>query len=165
MPKVEPKVEDINATDWRAYFDSNCLRVWHLNGKERTYKITSVTRHTGEMVSGKAREMKKQPRLTLEDEKGREVPLPLLLNKTNAKAIAQLYGNNPKQWEGKWITLFTATGIDTPQGPSDAIRVRNQVPKKGKGQAHPIMAEDSSECEPGQDDDEPPAEMELPRAN
>jgi hypothetical protein len=159
MAKFEPKDEDIGASDYRAYFDSSCLRVWHLNGKERTYRIVKMTRFTSEMISGKAREVKKQPKLMLEDMQGRPVPLPFLLNKTNAKAIAQLYGNNPKQWEGKLITLFTVTGVDTPQGPSDAIRIRNQVPKtaaKGKAQAEEQAPPVPVEREPGADDDEPP---------
>src|SRR5262245_45904302 len=174
MAKVDTKIEDLNATDWRAYFDSTCLRVWHLNGKDRTYKVTSVTRQTGEMISGKAREVKKQPRLELEDDKGRAVPLPLLLNKTNSKTIAQMYGNNPHHWVGKWITLFVATGIDTPQGPSDAIRIRNQVPKtKTKAGAGSVAQSSSVQSAPAEDDgprdyrdvtedtDEPPPDVDL----
>ena len=43
--------EDLKSNDWRAYFDSSCLRVWHLTGKDRTFKITKVTRLTSEMVN------------------------------------------------------------------------------------------------------------------
>src|ERR1044071_4249008 len=109
MGKFEAKEEGIQNTDWRAYFDSSCLRVWHLAGKDRTFKIVRVTRLTSEMVSGNKREVKKQPKLELADKHGEVLPLPLLLNKTNAKTIAQMYGNNPAQWVGKLITLFPST--------------------------------------------------------
>lgn len=151
--------EDLKSQDWRAYFDSTCLRVWHLSGKDRTFKIAKVTRLTSEMVNGNKREVKKQPKLELIDEKGRPVPLPLLLNKTNAKTIAQLYGNNPAAWVGKTITLFATTtsfGSET----KDCIRVRNQAPRASKGKTEelpPITAtEPPAEREPGVDDDEPP---------
>src|SRR5687767_9451645 len=107
--KFEAREEDLGATDWRAYFDSSCFRVWHLAGKERTFKIGKVTRLTSEMVSGGKREIKKQPKLELANAKGETLPLPLLLNKTNAKTIARLYGNNPSAWTGKMITLIPST--------------------------------------------------------
>lgn len=162
MGKFESKDEDLQATDWRAYFDSSCLRVWHLNGRDRTFKILRVTRLTSEMVSSGKKEVKKQPKLELTDEKGRNVPLPLLLNKTNAQTIARMYGNNPKQWEGKLVTLFPSTtsvgGED-----KDCIRVRPKAPsqkaqKQGRDgeSVDATTPVDEPAREPGQDDDEPP---------
>jgi hypothetical protein len=150
--------EELKSNDWRAYFDSTCLRVWHLAGKERTFKISKVTRLTSEMVSGNKREVKKQPKLELVDEKGRPVPLPLLLNKTNCKTIATLYGNNPGAWVGKSITIFPTTtsfGSET----KECIRVRNAKPGSKRAPAEDLPAitadEAPAEREPG-DDDEPP---------
>jgi hypothetical protein len=158
MGKFEAKDEDIQNSDWRAYFDSSCLRVWHLTGKERTFKILRVTRLTSEMVSGNKREVKKQPKLELADAKGQPLPLPLLLNKTNAKTIAQMYGNNPAQWVGKLVTLFpTSTSVGGEE--RDCIRVRPKVPsvKGSRNQEQRSIAEpETPEREPGQDDDEPP---------
>lgn len=159
MGKFESREEDMGGTDWRAYFDSSCLRVWHLNGKERTFKIVRVTRLTSEMVSGGKKEVKKQPKLELTDEKGRNVPLPLLLNKTNAQTIARMYGNNPKAWEGKLVTLFPSTtsvgGED-----KDCIRVRPKVPsqkaQRGQQTAADTAPADEPTREPGDDTDEPP---------
>jgi hypothetical protein len=160
--KFETRDEDLGATDWRAYFDSSCFRVWHLAGKERTFKIGKVTRLTSEMVNGGKREIKKQPKLELIDAKGNKVPLPLLLNKTNAKTIARLYGNNPGAWVGKLITLHPATtsvgGEDV-----DCIRVRNEAPRrtqKAKVEQAPAPVTNGHDDgplhrEPG-DDDEPP---------
>lgn len=157
MGKFEARDEDIQNTDWRAYFDSSCLRVWHLANKERTYKIVRVTRLTSEMVSGGKREVKKQPKLELADKHGEVLPLPLLLNKTNAKTIAQLYGNNPAQWVGKLITLFPSTtsvgGED-----KDCIRVRPKVPgKKAQSEDNPLTNDrDKRESSPLDDAAEPP---------
>lgn len=158
--KFEAREEDLGATDWRAYFDSSCLRVWHLTGKERTFRIAKVTRLTSELVNAGKREIKKQPRLELEDSKGKKVPLPLLLNKTNAKTIARLYGNNPTAWIGKLITLFpsqTSVGGED----VDCIRVRNEAPKKAKKPA-PAAAEAPTEREPGDDTDTDTTDAEPP---
>lgn len=170
MGKFEAKDEDLQSTDWRAYFDSSCLRVWHLTGKDRTFKIARVTRLTSEMVSGNKREVKKQPKLELTDQQGRPVPLPLLLNKTNAKTIAQMYGNNPAMWVGKLVTLFPST-TSVGGEEKDCLRVRPKVPsakcQRNVTDDMAAMARDNERAEqqetgqapqrePGQDDDEPP---------
>jgi hypothetical protein len=166
--QFEATDEDIGASDYRAYFDSMCLRVWHLAGRERTYRIVKVTRLTSEMASGNKREIKKQPKLMLENSKGEAVPLPLLLNKTNAQTIAQLYGNNPGQWAGKLITLYpTTTSVGGAE--KECIRVRNQDPSKVKRakankqgvnviqqQPAPTLDHNEDMREPGADEDEPP---------
>jgi hypothetical protein len=52
----------------------------------------------------------------------------LVLNKTNAKTIAGLYGDDTDNWMGKPITLFP-TQVDMQGKQVDAIRVRNKPPK------------------------------------
>lgn len=166
--KFEARDEELAANDYRAFFDSSCLRVWHLAGKERTFKIARVTRLTSELVNGGKREVKKQPKLELIDSKGNAVPLPLLLNKTNAKAIARLYGNNPSAWVGKLITLFpsqTSVGGED----VDCIRVRNEVPKRAAKRTAPAP-ELAAAREPGDDgdatdtDEPPPGALETDHA-
>ena len=159
--QFEAKEVDISAEDYRAYFDSSVYRVWHLNGKERTYRITRVTRLDSEF-RGEAR---KQPLLRLEDSKGNAVPLPLALNKTNAKTVAGLYGNKPAAWVGRLITLYSTT-TDVGGRTEDCIRIRNEDPskraRKGKATAAaPAQllppASNGHDREPGDDhDDEPP---------
>lgn len=159
--QFEAKEVDISAEDYRAYFDSSVYRVWHLNGKERTYRITRVTRLDSEF-RGEAR---KQPLLRLEDSKGNAVPLPLALNKTNAKTVAGLYGNKPAGWVGKTITLYPTT-TDVGGRTEDCIRIRNEDPskraRKGNGKAAPALPASpapSHDREPGDDsegDSEPP---------
>lgn len=152
MAKFEAKEEDIAADDYRAYFDSSCFRVWHLAGKERTFKIARVTRLTSEMVTGGKREVKKQPKLELVTQRGESVPLPLLLNKTNAGTIAQLYGNRPSEWVGKLITMYpTTTSVGGKE--QDCIRIRPRIPSnKARAQAP------AADTEPNHDINNPDAE-------
>lgn len=158
--RFETKEEDIGAQDYRAYFDSSVLRVWHLNGKERTFKIASVTRLTSEFKG----ETRKQPLLKLEDSRGQALPLPLCLNKTNAKTIAQLYGNNPQRWVGRLITLYPTT-TDVAGRTEDCIRVRNSVPKPAKRaqpqEQLPEPEPNGHDREPGDDDEPPPGALET----
>lgn len=150
--QFEAKEVDISAEDYRAYFDSSVYRVWHLNGKERTYRITKVTRLDSEFRG----EMRKQPLLRLEDSKGNAVPLPLALNKTNAKTVAGLYGNKPASWVGKTITLYPTT-TDVGGRTEDCIRIRNEDPskraRKGRSVALPASPEPSPEPSNGHDRD------------
>lgn len=166
MAKFETRDEDIGAQDYRAFFDSSCLRVWHLANKERTYRIVKVTRFESEMRDGNKRELKKQPKLLLENSKGEAVPLPLLLNKTNAATIAQLYGNVTSQWSGKLITLYpTTTSVGGAE--KECIRVRNVDPSKNKRantkaakqpeqSPPPALDHEEETREPGADEEEPP---------
>jgi len=146
--QFEAKIEDIGASDYRAFFDSNVLRVWHLDGKERTFKIIRCQRIDSEYMGKRS----KQPLLTLEDSKGRELPLPLALNKTNAKTIAQLYGTKVAGWHGKLITLYPTT-TDVGNETRDCIRIRPEDPSKRarKGKAGPAQEQVN-----GADHDEPP---------
>jgi hypothetical protein len=169
----EPVIEDFEADDIRAYYDSKVLRVWHLAGKDRTYKIARVQRITTEFRG----ETKKRPLLWLTDGKGRPVPLPLELNATNRNSIQQLYGDKVSAWLGRLITLYP-TQTDMAGQTVDCIRVRNQVPGQAatrqnkqrvnviappKSQAQPAPAqiangEDSSDADDSEaeDFDEPP---------
>ena len=128
--RFEAREEEIEADDYRAFFDSAILRVWHLQGKERTYRITRVTALTSEVGQGRNRKQTRQPKLELATRKGAAVPLPLLLNKTNAKTIAQLYGKRPSDWVGRWITLYPST-TDVGGETLDCIRIRNEIPGAG----------------------------------
>ena len=49
--------------------------------------------------------------------------LRLILNKTNTKTIAELYGSKVKDWNGKRITLYAGDFNGKP-----CIRIRNKVP-------------------------------------
>lgn len=123
MTAYKVRVEEFEAEDVRAFYDSHAFRVWHLAGKERTYKIVRVQRISEEFM----KETKRKALLTLALPNGKAVPLPLALNPTNRNTIMKLYGNAPRGWIGKLITLYP-TDCDSPQGRVDCIRVRPYVP-------------------------------------
>ena len=78
-----------------------------------------------------------------------ETPKTLILNKTNAKTIAKLYGGETGDWKGKRITLFSeqvrAFGAN-----HNAIRVAPAVP------------DEKATVDTGDIDDTPPAQPEQP---
>lgn len=80
----------------------------------------------------------------------KEMDKGLVLNKTNANAIAKLYGDDTDDWIGRQVTLF-ATEVQFKDEMVEAIRIRSKPPKaaakaKVKAAAPPR--------EPGDDDDE-----------
>lgn len=115
-------IEEFEAEDIRAFYDSSVFRVWHLCGKERTFRIIKVARITDKYRG----EVKQKALLYLEDRDG-PVDLPLALNVTNRETIKALYGKRPKDWVGHLITLFPTT-CEVGTEIKDCIRVRNYDP-------------------------------------
>jgi hypothetical protein len=110
-------------------FDRDYIGSWDLNGREATVRIRSV--EAGVLTSQGNRKTKK-PIIHFEGkDKG------LALNKTNAKAIAAMYGNDTTKWIGKAITIYPTTttfGSET----VDCIRVKQGIPQqssRGNGRA------------------------------
>lgn len=136
--KYEITIDRLDAPDIRAYFDSQVFRVWHLGGKERTFRIVDVARVTSEF-RGK---LQQQPLLFLENRRGERHPMPLALNRTNQRTLSGLYGNNPKHWIGKTFTMYpTTTELAGEQ--VECIRVRPQIPqsRSRREPAPPVYAE------------------------
>lgn len=105
--------------DYRAMFDRDYIGSWDLPG-DVVVTISEVK--AGEVVGNGGRKAKK-PIVRFE---GKEKAL--LCNKTNAKTIAALYGNDTANWVGKRITLYpTKTQMGGEE--VDAIRVRPAAPK------------------------------------
>jgi hypothetical protein len=158
-PVITELTEAEAEADYRAFYDSDVLRVWHLKDKERTFKIVGIAR----IESTFKGEDKKQPLIGLVDRRGNAV-LPLALNKTNSKTIVGLYGNKPARWVGKTITLYPSM-VDVGGEMKECIRVRPVIPGTGtqtktnrNGVTVIKSAPESAEREPGDDtiDDEPP---------
>ncbi len=81
----------------------------------------------------------------VEHEKG------LVCNKTNAKTIAKLYGDDTDDWSGQQITIYP-TKVDFKGERVDAIRVNHKKPKplpKGKSNkpAEPLSQAEADELE------------------
>ncbi len=76
---------------------------------------------------------------------------PMILNATNCKTIASLYGNYIEDWQGKKITLFVAT-VKAFGTTTDALRVEAKVPKSGLPELtpnHPKWNEAKASIEKG----------------
>lgn len=120
--------------DYRSMFDRDYIGAWDLGGKDVVVTIASVK--AGELRAQGNRKEKKPIVYFVGKEKG------FALNKTNAKTIAQLYGNDTTEWVGKRITIFPTTttfGSDI----VDCIRVRPRIPagKSARSNAPPDTPE------------------------
>lgn len=106
--------------DYRTMFDTNDLRAWDLDGKDVTLTIQRVTPGT---VKGRDGKSNKKPIIHFY-----KTDRTLVLNKTNGKTIAGMYGPRVESWVGKRITVFptqTTFGGET----VDCVRVRPRVPE------------------------------------
>lgn len=116
-------------SDYRTMFDSKYLGAWDLPaGKDVTVTIVSVAAET---VRNAANKEARKPVLMFQGKnKG------LLLNKTNAKTVAAMYGTDTTKWAQKRISLYATT---TMMGPErvDCIRVRPSVPSAKTASAPP----------------------------
>lgn len=124
--------------DYRTMYDREHIGAWDLPG-DVNVKIVRV--ECKELTSQRGKN--KRPIIFFE---GKEKSF--VVNKTNGKTIANLYGNRTEEWVGKWITLFrstTSAGGET----VDCIRVRPNAPK-GKRVAEPQPeAQETANAEPG----------------
>lgn len=106
-------------TDWRGMFDREYIGAWDLAGGDVHVTIEKVEAGTLVAPGGKKN---KKPVVYF-----RGTPKGFALNKTNAKAIASMYGNDTAAWIGKRITIYptqTQFGGDT----VECIRVRPTPP-------------------------------------
>jgi hypothetical protein len=108
--------------DYRSMFDTRYLGAWDLDGADRTLRIARVLAET--LPPQGHRPAQKKAVVYLEG-----AAKPLLCNKTNARAIAALYGNDTAKWVGELVTLY-ATQTDMAGETVDCIRVRPAVPRE-----------------------------------
>ena len=87
--------------DYRTMYDSEWLHEYDLSKDEVTVEIATVEAATLMTTGGRK---SKKPAVRF---KGADKAL--ALNKTNGKAIAQLYGTDVAEWPGKKVTLFRST--------------------------------------------------------
>lgn len=108
------------STDYRSMFDRDYIGAWDLMGRDVTVTIAKVAPG---VLTGKGNRKDKKPIVHFE---GREKGL--ALNKTNAKTIAGMYGNDTTKWVGKRITLYPTTTSFGSETGLDCIRIRSGVP-------------------------------------
>ena len=109
---------------FRVLYPSNYLAAHDLNGKDVVLTISNVAIEELKTERGSERkpvmyfdELKKKP----------GEPKRLVLNKTNATAIAGMYGSEVNDWAGKRITVY-ATVVAAFGKTTEAIRVRPVPP-------------------------------------
>lgn len=107
-------------------FPSRFLKESDLDGREVPVIIVSVEMDDLQVVG--TSKTKRAPVVTLKSTKtGKELDKSLVLNKTNALAIATMYGNDTAAWVGKTIVLRPAQ--DRFQGKLvPCIRIRTREP-------------------------------------
>jgi hypothetical protein len=113
--------------DYRAFFDQEFLGVWDLpDGKVAVAVISEVKRQKFYDKNKKGDSSK--PIVYFQGKKKG-----LLCNKTNAGAIAKMYGNNVKGWIGKPIALYKAD-VEAFKQTVQAIRVKPTIPNTAGAQ-------------------------------
>ena len=122
-------------------FPSKYLTAADLNGKTFTLTIKSVTLET--MQTHDNKQVKKPVCWFEKAQKG------FVMNVTNAKIVAALYGDETDEWPGKRITIYP-TKVRAFGQMSDAIRVREEVPALPKPVAQAAQVDDQTDL----DDDE-----------
>lgn len=105
---------------YRTFFDDRFVGSWDIEGKDATITIAAVKAEKLRKRDGDGTDTK----LSISvrgSEKG------FIVNKTNARIIAGLYGNDTDAWIGQQITLY-ATDVSAFGGVHRCIRVRDRRP-------------------------------------
>jgi hypothetical protein len=115
-------------TDYRSMFDREYIGSWDLPRDRDAVVVIRLVK--AEVLSnGKTKNTK--PILFFEGkEKG------MVCNKTNARTVASLYGNDTTAWIGKPVALYVTTTRDPGSGGDvDCIRIRPTAPKPRQSKA------------------------------
>ncbi len=110
--------------DFELMFDSNYLRWFHLSEGGVKIKITGVEKQEMQLPGSRTKEVKPVLKYELEAGAVADGIKPLVLNKTNARLIAEACGRSVEGWIGKSVVLFKSKarlGRET----VDCIRVRS----------------------------------------
>ncbi len=106
---------------WRGMFDNKYIGAWDLPRGDVVVTIDRVEAGMLDVPGTSAK--KKKPIVYMRNtEKG------FALNKTNAKLIAGMYGNDTAKWVGKKIALY-ATSTNFGGESVECVRVRPSIPR------------------------------------
>jgi hypothetical protein len=129
-------------TDYRLLFERDFIGAWDLQDQDVVVTIDSVKT---EEITGEGGRKERCPVLRMRGKKKA-----LVLNITNARAIASMHGKTVEGWTGKRITLFPTT-CQFGRNTVDCIRVRLLRPD-----ANAPDSPDDPDADPGNDDPGPP---------
>jgi len=118
-------------THWRRMFpDEKYLGAWDIEEKPDGVVVVIARVEVEELNNGTTKEHKPVAYF-----RGKKKGM--VLNKTNCKVIAQLYGNNTADWIGKSVEIcaveVTAFGKTQP-----ALRVKSRVPSSRAAASDPV---------------------------
>ena len=122
---------------WKLLFPRDYVGACDLEGKDKTVTIEGVS--VEDLKCDRGTERKPIVRFKGATKK-------LVLNKTNAKVIAALYGTKTEDWTGKAIALFPTTCSGKGGETVECIRVRPTAPAPArKGRVQPPHDTDTGE--------------------
>lgn len=112
-------------THYRKLYSRDYLASFDIGGSDVTVEVVRVDQAK---LRGKGGKTEMRPVLYF---KGREKGPGLVLNPTNGKTMAALYGKHVEQWPGKRVTLYVDHNVRNPEGgpPVDGLRIRPVQPK------------------------------------
>lgn len=152
------RIQDFEGDDIRAFYETNVMRVWNLNGREQCYRIVRVQ----QIVKQEGAEVEKRAALRLADRHGVEFPVPLELNPTNRDTIRGIYGDKARNWIGKVIALYP-TQCEAFGKMQDCIRIRPYDPTKR--QKRPNVSQLEPAAPPRREPSRPPPADEAPASS
>lgn len=125
------------ARDYRTMFDKDFIGSWDLFDKagNPVDAVVTIDSVTVEEITGEGGRKDNCPVMRMQGKKKG-----FILNVTNCRSIAGMYGNDVDGWVGKKITLYSATTDFGRRKNIDCIRVREVVP--GGAPHDPPVAED-----------------------
>jgi len=134
-------------------FPTEYLIAADLKGADVTLTISRVVIET--VMTSKGKEIKPMLHFAEMESRPPKSRKRLILNRTNAKAIAKLYGKETDDWQGKRITVYPTTCDAFGESDVDCVRVRKAVPKGKASQRSEPAPVDAELPEP------PPGELET----
>ena len=124
-------------TLYRKLFDPRFISAEDLDGREVTLTIDKVD-ICNDIHNTETNKIEEKPILVFvekhRDGKYKGEPIKMVLNKTNAKKIAELYGRHYEGWSGKRILLYP-TSIKAFKQVLDAIRIKKPLATNNPAQA------------------------------
>jgi len=139
MTRPKPK-----GTDYRLLFERDFIAAVDLQDQDVTVTIESIK---VEEITGEGGRKDRCPVLRMRGKKKA-----LVLNVTNARKIAAMYGNHVEGWAGKKITLYPTT-CQFGRNTVDCIRVRKTVRDSTEPPHDPETGVVPTR-EPGEDDED-----------
>ena len=111
-------------THWKKYFHPDYIGAYALEpGEEKTVRIKHVKQEQVTGMNGKKEECTVAH---LDGEK------PFILNRTNCKTIAKIYGSPfIEDWSGKSVTIYAAK-VSAFGEEVEALRIRQRIPQQTK---------------------------------